>query len=217
MQFFPNAANGATLRMPREGFLLNVIRAEGEGSLSVSGGGSRCRPTSQTSRLSVFGSLSDVQNFHSYVLSVARVYILIKFLTMKHRWQKSNIKKKKNSKKSSLSGVNLAGLLSQHMSNRKTVCLKAVCTSLLWKRQDSDVMLTDGGFCHSKRWILIISLFQPINFTVIIIIKISFSHRCWCRSEVWLLLRWRDFSFLMQPAKDPLFSWCFTDNKYEHM
>lgn len=111
--------------MPREEFLLNVIRAEGEGSLSVSGGGSRCRPTSQTSRLSMFGSLSDVQNLHSYVLSVARVYILIKFLPP--LGEKQHLKKKK----SSLFGVNLAGLLSQHMSNRKTVCLKAVCASVL--------------------------------------------------------------------------------------
>lgn len=87
-------------------FLLNVICAEGDGSLSVSGGEQILSNLADRSAVSVRLPV-DVQNIHSYVLSVVCVCILITFLTIKHSWQKSNIF---FFKKSSLFGVNLAGL-----------------------------------------------------------------------------------------------------------
>lgn len=174
---FPNAEKRTTLRIPREELFIkcNLCWRWGQ-FVSVGRGADTIQPRrpvscqcsapclhSEFSQLCVICHLC----LHSYYISDNKA-----LLAEKQHWKKKLIV-----------GVHLAGLLSQHMSNRKTVCLKALCTSILWKRKDLDVMLTDGGFCHSKWWILIICFFKPIHF-IIIIIKISFFHRCWCPSEV---------------------------------
>lgn len=133
------------------------------------GEGSRYDPTSQTSQLSAFGSLLMLRIF-TVMCYLSSVFTFL--LNFWQCWQKSNIFKKKTTH---CLGVNLAGLWSEYVSNRTTVCLKALCTSVLWKRQDLDAMLTDGGFCHSKWWILIICFFKPINFMIIIIARFHFS------------------------------------------